>query len=339
MIRQHACILTMFFVVLMIGAPVSQPLAEEMSFSPPTVVVSQIVTVSPGEVSLGGVIEVTIEGLAQKVSQDKVDPKNFRLYLNERPLQNLKPETVDLTTGTVRFHLERVEADRDTWTSVLGAPTITGRRDVLVGIAWDASHEFTRAPSCHCTITFVLFNPLWAAIGLASLIVAAVALIRLAQKSDILRDPQIAVLPVGATRSYSFARCQMAIWFFLVVGGVFGIWLITGEYNHTVTQQTLVLLGISAATGPSATAIDRNKGKATGVSPVHVTFLHDLLTDLNGLAFHRYQAFLWTITLGIFYVVALYRTVATQDLDPNLLTLMGISSGTYLGFKLPEKQG
>lgn len=339
MIRQYAYILTVFFVVLMIGMPESQALSEEMSFSPPTVVGSQIVTVSPGEVSLGSVIEVTIEGLAQKMAQDKLDPKNLRLYLNERPLQNLKPETVDLATGTVRFHLEREEADRDAWTSLLGAPMIQGRRDVLVGIAWDASHEFTHAPSCHCTITFLLFSPLWAAIGLASFLVAAAALIRLAQKSDILRDPQIAALPAGATRPYSFARCQMAVWFFLVMGGVFGIWLITGEYNHIITQQTLVLLGISAATGISATAIDKNKENATDASPVHVTFLHDLLTDVNGLAFHRYQAFLWTIILGIFYVVALYRTVATPEFDANLLTLMGISSGTYLGFKLPEKQG
>jgi hypothetical protein len=82
MILQHACILTMLL----------------------TVVASYINSVSPSEVSLGGIIEVTIEGLGQKVAQDKIDPKNIRLYLNDRPLQSLKPETVDLKAGTVRFH-------------------------------------------------------------------------------------------------------------------------------------------------------------------------------------------------------------------------------------------
>jgi CHASE2 domain-containing sensor protein len=118
----------------------------------------------------------------------------------------------------------------------------------------------------------------------------------------------------------------------------FFIWLVTGEYNHTITQQTLVLLGISAATGLSATAIDSNKENVTPGASLHTNFLHDILTDANGLAFHRYQIFLWTLMLGVFYVVSVYRTAATPDFDTNLLTLMGISSGTYLGFKIPEKQ-
>lgn len=347
MIVQHACILTMLLAVITTPlTPDFSALAEGAAPSLPTLVAPSISRVSPSEVSRGGIITVTIEGLGQKVAQDKIDPKNIRLFLNDRSLQSLKPETVDLTAGTVRFHLERLDADKDVWTSLLGAPPITGRREVLVGIAWDASHEFTRAPSCDCTITLVLFDPLWAVFGLLSLIITAVLLIWLAQRSDILRDPQITTLPAGATRPYSLARCQMAFWFFLVMGSVFAIWLVTGEYNHTVTQQTLVLLGISAATGLSATAIDKNKENVqpvppavAPVPPVHTTFLHDLLTDANGLTFHRYQMFLWTLVLGIFYGVAVYRTVATPDFDANILTLMGISSGTYLGYKLPEKQG
>ena len=346
MIRQHICILIMLFAVVTIAiTPDSHAFVEGMTPSLHTVVAQEILTVLPSEVSLGDIIEVTIEGLEQKVAQDKVDPKNFRLVLNEHPLQNLKPETVDLRTGTVRFHLTRLDpdkldADKDAWTSLLGASPVSGRRKVLVGVAWDASHEFARAPSCGCTIKFVLFEPYWAALGLISLIVAAGALIRLARSTDILRDPQVALLPAGASRPYSLARCQMAFWFFLVMSGVFAIWLVTGEYNHTVTQQTLVLLGISAATGLSATAIDRNKENVpSAVPPVHTTFFNDLLTDSNGLTFYRYQMLLWTLILGIFYIVSVYRTATTPDFDANLLTLMGISSGTYLGFKLPEKQG
>ena len=343
MVRQYMGIFAILFAVItLLFTSGSRVLAEETVPPSLTVVAPQIRTVSPTTVSLGGIIDVTIEGLAQKVAQDKVDPKNFRLFLNEHPVQNLKPESVDLTTGTVRFHLERQDADIDAWASLLGAPPITGRREVLVGVSWDVAHEFSRAPSCNCTITFVLFEELRAILALISLIVAAVLFIRFAQTSDILRDSPIAILPAGAARPYSLARCQMAFWFFLVMGGVVFIWLVTKEYNHTVTQQTLILLGISAATGLSATSIDRNKENVPPVSaavpPVHVTFLHDLLTDANGHTFHRYQIFLWTLVLGIFYVVAVYRTVATPNFDANLLTLMGISSGTYLGFKLPEKQ-
>lgn len=351
MIRQRAGILAVLFTAITLPfIPGSHALSQELPPASPPVVAPQILTVSPSAVRLGGIIDVTIEGLAQKVAQDKVDPKNFRLFLNEHPVQNLKPESVDLTTGTVRFHLERLDADKDAWTSLLGAPPFSGRREVLVGVSWDATNEFARARSCNCTIAFVLFEKFWGILGLIFLILAAGALIRLAQKSDILRDPHIAILPAGAARPYSLARCQMAFWFFFIMGGVFFIWLVTGEYNNTVTQQTLVLLGISAATGLSATAIDRNKENAppavapavpptvAPVLPVHITFFHDILTDANGLTFPRYQMFLWTLVLGIFYVVAVYRTSATPNFDANLLTLMGISSGTYLGFKLPEKQ-
>ena len=46
----------------------------------------------------------------------------------------------------------------------------------------------------------------------------------------------------------------------------------------------------------------------------------------------------WTIALGIIFLYSAYTTLATPNFDANLLTLPGISSGTYLGFKFPEQQ-
>jgi hypothetical protein len=37
-------------------------------------------------------------------------------------------------------------------------------------------------------------------------------------------------------------------------------------------------------------------------------------------------------------VYSAYRFLAMPDFDPTLLGLMGISSGTYIGFKFPEKK-
>src|SRR5579859_6809574 len=53
---------------------------------------------------------------------------------------------------------------------------------------------------------------------------------------------------------------------------------------------------------------------------------------------HRYQMLAWTIALGITFIYSAYTTLATPNFDANLLTLLGISSGTYLGFKFPEQQ-
>jgi hypothetical protein len=63
----------------------------------------------------------------------------------------------------------------------------------------------------------------------------------------------------------------------------------------------------------------------------------DITTDLNGTAVHRVQAVCWTLALGAVFVITVYRTLAMPDFNANLLTLMGISSAGYVGFKYPEK--
>jgi hypothetical protein len=67
-------------------------------------------------------------------------------------------------------------------------------------------------------------------------------------------------------------------------------------------------------------------------------FLKDLVTDVNGPTIHRWQILIWTLTLGFIYVCWTYTDLETPIFDTNLLALMGISSGVYLGFKIPERQ-
>ena len=62
----------------------------------------------------------------------------------------------------------------------------------------------------------------------------------------------------------------------------------------------------------------------------------DLLSDENGISFHRLQMATWTIVLVMVFVRAVFTDLIMPEFDVTLLGLMGISSGTYLGFKLPE---
>ena len=66
-------------------------------------------------------------------------------------------------------------------------------------------------------------------------------------------------------------------------------------------------------------------------------FVTDLLHDGDGVSFHRFQMIVWTIVLGVVFVWSVYRTISMPEFDASLLTLMGISAGTYVGFKFPEK--
>ncbi|MGA2812177.1 MAG: hypothetical protein ABSG16_12305 [Candidatus Acidiferrum sp.] len=66
-------------------------------------------------------------------------------------------------------------------------------------------------------------------------------------------------------------------------------------------------------------------------------FLNDILNDGDGISFHRFQIVVWTVVLGAVFVWSVYRNITMPEFDASLLTLMGVSSGTYVGFKFAEK--
>jgi hypothetical protein len=81
--------------------------------------------------------------------------------------------------------------------------------------------------------------------------------------------------------------------------------------------------------------IPANTSGAAGVSR---GLIADILSDSSGYSFHRFQIFAWTIVLGIMFMSAVYNNLTMPEFSATLLGLMGISSGTYIGFKFPEKK-
>ena len=65
-------------------------------------------------------------------------------------------------------------------------------------------------------------------------------------------------------------------------------------------------------------------------------FAVDILSDADGVTVYRLQAAIWTVVLGVIFITEVYRKFTMPDFSPTLLGLMGLSSATYLGFKLPE---
>jgi len=71
--------------------------------------------------------------------------------------------------------------------------------------------------------------------------------------------------------------------------------------------------------------------------------LLDLLSEEDASAgqgrvitFHRFQIVVWTLVLGLVFVSEVLTKLAMPVFDATLLTLVGISSGTYLGFKVSK---
>lgn len=65
-------------------------------------------------------------------------------------------------------------------------------------------------------------------------------------------------------------------------------------------------------------------------------FWQDICDDGNGLSFHRLQVVIWTVVLGVVFVWSMAQVMSMPEFSETLLVLLGISNGTYLGFKIPE---
>jgi len=67
-------------------------------------------------------------------------------------------------------------------------------------------------------------------------------------------------------------------------------------------------------------------------------FVKDILTDATGVTFHRFQMAVWTIVLGFIFIYSVWSRLSMPEFSATLLALLGISAGTYIGFKIPEQQ-
>lgn len=69
------------------------------------------------------------------------------------------------------------------------------------------------------------------------------------------------------------------------------------------------------------------------------SFLKDILSDDGGVSFHRFQIVVWTLVLIFIFIAKVVNDLSMPEFDGTLLALMGISGGTYIGFKLPNQEG
>lgn len=293
----------------------------------------------PDRAGLGDAVILTVEGLGAYLDGDQDSCGNLILFLAEVPIPGHPPEACDPYAGQVRFQLDRTADSDKAWHVLLAEPvSFTKKVEVSIGskgrLAFPTdveAFELEVVPAIEL-VSFLL--------GLLLTILIAGYL---AKTTAILRNPVPGL--TAAQAPYSLARFQLAFWSLLVIAAYFFIWLITEELD-TITGSVLALLGIGSATALGATIIDQGKPPAGSAPAAPVTpavpmasrgFLNDVLSDDQGLSIYRFQLFAWTLVLGVIFCASVYNGLAMPQFSTTLLGLMGISSGTYLGFKVPEK--
>jgi hypothetical protein len=311
---------------------------------------------SGGSAGIGDRLEVTVRNfpvLLQKVSGNC---HSIVLFIDGLPLRKMPPESCNQYDGTVRYLLDRVpDGNDEEWHRLLGSPNGFVKK-VRISVGADDQFAFLTTVQTF-PLEILAGRRFYLFLGLLAFFLISFAY--LCRTTGIIRAPGHPASP-GA-RPYSLSRFQMAFWFFLVINGYLFMWLIMGELD-TITDSVLALMGIGAGTALGAALIDsqpagtatlttatENANATSTVTSVSAPvpsaiqpsqgFLADILSDSgDGISIHRFQMFAWTLILGLIFVGSVYKDLSMPEFNTTLLGLMGISSGTYLGFKLPEKK-
>jgi hypothetical protein len=288
----------------------------------------------PNLAGLDDRVSLHVQNLSTLLKQVNGNCSNILLFIDSMPIKGMQPESCDDKLGRIRYLLRRTDQSDETWHKLLGSPHHYAR-PVSLSIGPDGQFS-VRTDVVNFMLEavprfwFLLF------IGVAFVFVALVTL--LCTRTSIIRSGSESQ-PVRE-RPYSLSLFQMAFWFGLVMIAYVFIWLINDELD-TITGSVLALIGIGAGTAISASLIDKNKaeGAAADCIPAKKSqgFIHDVISDADGVSLHRFQMFIWTLVLGVIFIASVYKNLSMPEFSATLLGLMGISSGTYVGFKTQEK--
>jgi hypothetical protein len=244
-----------------------------------------------------------------------------------------EPVGIDRDSGTLTFILDRNEKNRDLWRPFLYAPLFDPEVSMRVSVGIRGERPLPRVPGSNLQITVRKLYVDWTTwLWLGFLFAFVVVMVLVAVRTDALRDTPALE---GAKRPYSLGRAQMAWWFLLVVLSYSFIWLVTGD-RDTIPPSVLGLIGISSATALAAAMIPPKGDRA----PARRTqgWWKDLVADEEGaVALDRLQIVVWTLVLSGIFLFSVIWELTMPEFNGTLLALMGVSSGTYIGFKLPPR--
>ena len=289
------------------------------------------INASPRAVYLDDWIVVSVCNLQAVVKQAKAEQQPITLFI-EGVDSGLEPTGIDYDSGTLTFILDRTQKNRDIWKPLLYNPLFDPTVTIRVSAGVREDRPLPRAEHANTSLVLQKIYFDWvSALWLAMLLIITVALVGWGRNSDMLRDgPAID----GVRQPYSLARSQMAWWLFLILIGYNYIWMVTGD-RDTIPPSLLALMGISAVTAIAAQAIPA-RGERTHTASTG--FWNDLVTDEQGaVALDRFQIVAWTVVLGGIFLYSVVWDLTMPEFSATLLALMGISSGTYIGFKLPTR--
>jgi hypothetical protein len=283
------------------------------------------------KVYLGDWVIVSVCHLDTLLKESETQQTPITLFVEGKDTGN-ESQGIDVESNTLTFALDRNEKNANLWRPFLYDPLFDSEVKLRISVGLRGERAVPRVPGANLTLRLdKLYIDWWTRIWLAVLALVIVVILYCVVKTDMLRERSGTE---GARGPYSLGRTQMAWWFFLIILSFNYIWLITAD-RDSIPPSLLGLMGISAATALAAAAIARGDHEPRESHG----WWKDLVTDDRGvIALDRLQIVVWTIILGGVFLTSVIWELTMPEFNATLLALMGISSGTYIGFKLPQAQ-
>ncbi len=284
------------------------------------------------EAGLGDYLKVEVANIDVLLKAAEEREQKIILFINEIPMHGIYADFASSRDSSLIFLLTRDTVSMKSWNVFYQGPTLEYKRQVKISVGFenDGSLDSTAKK-----FSLVLVKKHLLIIVLSGMIILAILFILLVRKTGIIRDDNNLM---GRKAPYSLSRTQLAFWTFVIVFSFLFIYIVTGEMPP-ITGSTLVLLTSSMATAAGAKMISASKNPENKMlSESSEGFLTDLISDHFSVSIHRFQMVVWTFILGVMFMRSVLKSLAMPQFDDSMLILMGISSGTYLGLKIPEKK-
>ena len=287
--------------------------------------------------TLGDHLRLKVADLNGWLKANGNSSQNLSLFLNGRQVSK-NPRAIFPDKNELIFDLVRITGSADTHTA-----SLTSNWDDLIEREQNPERWFKQGvtrrvhpsvgvdggvtQSSDSAFVLVLLSATWVYICLVFWLGVLAALIVLGWKSEILKD--------YSGGPFSLARTQMAVWSWLLLSGYFFLFVMFRDASVDIPASMLGLFGISASTYVGAVLVDHSNGSTDGKSK---GFWMDICGPDQGVQLHRIQIIAWTMVLGFVFIVRVFTKLSIPDFNPTLLGLLGLSAGTYVGFKFPENQ-
>lgn len=301
---------------------VTQSLADEESPAP-----TLMVTEATGKLQLGQTIILTVPDLGSYFqNHPDQNPQALVPYIDGRPLTGLYPRPINLDTNTITYYIQRTSATSDVWRAIF-MPAYDVCRAVTLTVGFEEMRPF---PTRLNSQMLYIIPGWWMGMSFLGLGILSLLFFWLASTVSYSKE------------RYHLAAVHLVFWSFIIIFSYAFIAVVTWDAN-SVTSSAFALLGISGGAAViTATTAPGNAGEKISDSKrsTHsfLKFWQDLLHDENGPVFARYQIVAWALVLGVVFIASVVNTLAMPEFDASLLTLLGISTGTYVGLRFAEER-